>query len=104
MHGKCSVQGPAIVGANKNTGCWGNLGAQSVKHPTSDLSSGLDLRIVGSNPSLSIKTTIKKKKKYWLLLLLSLVKSSITFFQVAPLAFAGTLDFSGKKKRTPHAK
>ena len=31
---------------------WDTLVAQSVKHPTLDLSSGLDLRIMGSSPTL----------------------------------------------------
>ena len=41
--------------------------AESVKHQTLDLSSGLDLRVVNSNPVLDsmlvVETTLKKKKK-----------------------------------------
>ena len=41
--------------------------AQSVKHPTLDLSSGLDLRVVSSSPALGsmmgVKPTFKKRKE-----------------------------------------
>ena len=41
--------------------------AQSVKYPTLDLGSGLDLRVMGSDPALDFtldtKTTLKTKNK-----------------------------------------
>jgi len=46
---------------------WGTWVAQSVKHPTLDLSSGLDLRVMSSSPTLGsmlgVEPTLKKKKK-----------------------------------------
>lgn len=36
--------------------------AQSVKHPTHDLSSGLNIKVVSSSPTLGMKYTLKKKK------------------------------------------
>ena len=44
---------------------WGAWVAQSVKHPTLDLSSGLDLRVMSSSPILSpmlgVESTQKKE-------------------------------------------
>ena len=40
--------------------------AQSVKHPTLDLSSGLDLSVMGSSPSLGYKIK-EKKRPLWML-------------------------------------
>ena len=35
-------------------------GAQPVKHPTLDLSPGLNLKVMGLSPSLGVKITLKK--------------------------------------------
>ena len=45
---------------------WGTWKALSVKHLTLDLSSGLDISVVSSNPTLgsmlNVESTLKKKK------------------------------------------
>jgi len=45
----------------------GTWAARSVKHPTLELSSGLDLRVVSSSPMLGsmlgVEPALKKKKK-----------------------------------------
>jgi len=56
---------------------WGAWVAQSVKHLTLDLSSGLDLWVMSSNPvlgsTLGVEPTLKKKRRYpWIFGLISM--------------------------------
>ena len=43
IHKPCTLRGKFVP--HKSTGCWGTWVAQSVKHPTLDLSSGHDLTV-----------------------------------------------------------
>ena len=61
------LQDPAFKKKKKDPGFRSTWVAHLVKHPTPDLSSGLDLRIVSSSPMLGsmlgVEPTLKKKKK-----------------------------------------